>query len=545
MAMACSLADDDIACRNTENNIATHNTGANNTMKRQTYCEASTSSMFRRPGRRRSRPAPRIPLASALLLGLFGHAPFVSAFQHPTRRSCASRSPLFTSPKTIRPIISERASNGYENSIGLNSLALPLDDENAPVQPVQLQVRRRDERPHVRRREAKAFLKQKKARRLAKKRLDPTAEAQTMAHKALLSSENLDEMRARAGVLRRSIVRQQMELQDIERQMLRLERPAYPVAALMDLLAEDNPAKATLRHLGRSMNRLTTSTQVLTRKLYRVKEREGPRNRHWNSVSEFVDHQRKSGVRIVKGLVENPDRLRHLADPATPTLVAHVPAILARLDKLEDHVAGILERVLNNSRHLHAIEPYLDDILDRFDDIEPHLDWILDNIDALAPYTGLLLAHIDSLLVFADAEEHEMSKGSRYDLAEQLLPHLETYVSQLENVGPHLVLLRPHVPLLLKHNRIAKITPYIDRLFARGYTDLSASANMDVLLYWFGWTLRIPFLPRLFFSLPWSPRIVSFLANRMPKRFVRGPCSGISCHVDNVYHDGWNKMSKA
>ena len=532
-------------------------------MKRQTYCEASTSSMFRRPGRRRTQPAPRIPLASALLLGLFGHAPFVSAFQHPTRRSCASRSPLFTSSKTIRPI-SERAPNGYECSISLNSLALPLGDENSIssstnpptdstadqeaavlVQPVQLQVRRRDERSHVRRKEAKAFLKQKKARRLAKKRLDPTAEAQTMAHKALLSSENLDEMRARAGVLRRSIVLQQMELQDIERQMLRLERPAYPVAALMDLLAEDNPAKASLRHLGRSMNRLTTSTQVLTRKLYRVKEREGPRNRHWNSVSEFVDHQRKSGVRIVKGLVENPDRLRHLADPATPTLVAHVRAILARLDKLEDHVAGILERVLNNSRHLHAIEPYLDDILEKFDQIEPHLIWILDNIDALAPYTGLLLAHIDSLLVFADAEEYEMSKGSRYDLAEQLLPHLETYVSQLDTVGPHLILLRPHVPLLLKHNRIAKITPYIDRLFARGYTDLSASANMDVLLYWFGWTLRIPGLPKLFFSLPWSPRIVSFLANRMPKRFVRGPCSGISCHVDNVYHDGWNKMSKA
>lgn len=534
-------------------------------MKRQTYCEASTSSMFRRPGRRRTQPAPRIPLASAILLGLFGHAPFVSAFQHPTRRSCASRSPLFTSSKTIRPTsISERAPNGYECSINLNSLALPHGDENiissstnpptdstadqeaaVLVQPVQLQVRRRDERSHVRRREAKAFLKQKKARRLAKKRPDPTAEAQTMAHKALLSSENLDEMRARAGVLRRSIVLQQMELQDIERQMLRLERPAYPVAALMDLLAEDNPAKASLRHLGRSMNRLTTSTQVLTRKLYRVKEREGPRNRHWNSVSEFVDHQRKSGVRIVKGLVENPDRLRHLADPATPTLVAHVPAILARLDKLEDHVAGILERVLNNSRHLHAIEPYLDDILEKFDQIEPHLIWILDNIDALAPYTGLLLAHIDSLLVFADAEEYEMSKGSRYDLAEQLLPHLETYVSQLDTIGPHLILLRPHVPLLLKHNRIAKITPYIDRLFARGYTDLSASANMDVLLYWFGWTLRIPGLPKLFFSLPWSPRIVSFLANRMPKRFVRGPCSGISCHVDNVYHDGWNKMSKA
>jgi hypothetical protein len=513
-------------------------------------------------GRPRSQSAPRtcrIPFASALLLGLFrSHSssspqppfPFaVSAFQHPTRvktRSSAAQSPLFTAKNIL-------ASSAYKRCGRLHSLALPLDDsensmtnvtaentsnQQAPGQSVQLQVRRRDER----RREAKLYLKQKKERSIAKKRPDPTAEAQTVAHQALLSSENLDAMRARAGVLRRSIVRQQMELQDIERRMLCLERPAYPVAVLTDLLAEGNPAKATLRHLGRSMNRLTTSTQVLTRKLYRVKEKEGPKNKHWNSVSEFVNHQRKSGVRIVKGLVENPDRLRYLADPATPTLVVHVPAILARLDKLEDHVASILERVLNNSRHLHSIEPYLDEILDRFDDIEPHLPFILDNIDALAPYTGLLLKHIDELLLYAEAEEHEMSKGSRYDLAEQLLPFLEQYVSQLDAVGPHLPLLRPHVPLLLKHNRIAKISPHINRLFARGYTDLSASANMDVLLYWFGWTLRIPGLPRLFFSLPWSSRIVSFLANRMPKRFVRGPCSDISSHVDNVYHEGWNKM---
>ena len=529
------------------------------TDKRQKHCKAKD--MTQGSGWRRSpRTNNRIPLASAILLGLFrSHSsPFaVSAFQHPTR-SCATLSPLFTSTaKTIGAVA--RPSSGRLHS---QALHVPLDDsggkkigstnattenntrtnEQVPGQSVRLQVtRQRDER----RREAKLYLKQKKERSHSRKTLDPTAEALTVAHQALLSSENLDAMRARAGVLRRSIVRQQVELQDIERRMLCLERPAYPVAVLTDLLEEDNPAKATLRHLGRSMNRLTTSTQVLVRKLYRVKEREGPKNRHWNSVSEFVDHQRKSGVRIVKGLVENPDRLRYLADPATTTLVAHVPAILARLDKLEDHVASILERVLNNSRHLHSIEPYLDEILDRFDDIEPHLPWILDNIDALAPYTGLLLKHIDELLLYAELDDHEMSKGSRYDLAEQLLPHLEQYVSQLDVVGPHLPLLRPHIPLLLKHNRIAKISPYINRLFARGYADLSASANMDVLLFWFGWTMRIPGLPKLFFSLPWSPRIVSFLANRMPKRFVRGPCSGISCHVDNVYHDGWNKLSKA
>ena len=409
---------------------------------------------------------------------------------------------------------------------------------------VDLQARRLEKDQRRRRKRARDYLKQKtkaKKREQAQKK-DPVAQA-ALAHQTLLRSENLDSLRARAGVLRQSIVSQQLQLQEVERRILCLERPAYPIAVITDLLHEENPAKATLQRLGRSMKTLTTSTQVLMRKLGRVKGREGPTNQHWNSVGDFVNHQRKSGVRIVKSLVENPHRLKHLADPETPALVAHVPAILTRLDKLEDHVAPILERVLNNRRHLASIEPYLGEILERFDDIEPHLPWILDNIDALAPYTGLLLQHIDELLLYAEAEEHEMEKGTKYDLAEQLLPHLEDYVSHLDVVGPHLPLLRPHVPLLLEHNRIAKISPHIDRLFARGYTDLSASANMDILLYYFGWSLRIPGLPRLFFALPWSPRIVSFFANRMPKRFVRGQCSDVSCCVDNVYHERWNKLN--
>uniref|UniRef100_A0A7R9W2Q1 Uncharacterized protein n=1 Tax=Pseudictyota dubia TaxID=2749911 RepID=A0A7R9W2Q1_9STRA len=99
--------------------------------------------------------------------------------------------------------------------------------------------------------------------------------------------------------------------------------------------------------------------------------------------------------------------------------------------------------------------------------------------------------------------------------------------------------------MLLKHNRIGKVSPHIDRLFARGYTDLSASANMDVLLFWFGWSLRVPGLPRLFFWLPWSPRIVSFLANRLPRRFVRGYCSGVRCVVDGGYGSQWNRLEKS
>jgi hypothetical protein len=285
------------------------------------------------------------------------------------------------------------------------------------------------------------------------------------------------------------------------------------------------------------------STNVLARKLVRVQNKTGKNNQQWDSPAHYVAHQTATGARIVKELVRNPNRLMQLVDPDTHTLVPHVPAILARLDKLESHVAPILERVLNNRRHLASIEPYLPEILERFDDIEPHLPWILENIDALAPYTGLLLKHIDELLIYAEADVDE-GYTNNYDLAQELLPYLEYYVSRLDVIGPHLILLRPHVPLLIQHNRISKISPYIERLFQRGYRDLSASANMDVLLFWFGWSLRIPGLPRLFFALPASPRIVSFLANRLPKRFVRGYCTDVTCDVGGDYGENWNQLTK-
>ena len=184
-----------------------------------------------------------------------------------------------------------------------------------------------------------------------------------------------------------------------------------------------------------------------------------------------------------------------------------------------------------------------DEVMERFDDIEPHLPWILKHIDTLAPYTGLLLKHIDELLLYADGEDGAPEE-ERYDLAEQVLPYLEFYVSRLDLVGPHLPLLRPHLPLLLKYNRIAKVTPHIDRLFARGYLNLGTSANLDVLLFWVGWTLRVPLLPRLFFAFPWSPRLVTFLANRLPRRFVRGYCTDVSCIIDADYGSTWNRLSK-
>jgi hypothetical protein len=350
-----------------------------------------------------------------------------------------------------------------------------------------------------------------------------------------IRAANLDAMRAQAGNLRRSILKQQMELQQLEREIICCSHPSSRPGFL------DHPIQTLSRTLNQTATTFFASTNVLVRKLSRVQAKSGKNNKHWNSVGDYVVAQTKVGVRIVGDLVQQPDRLMHLMDPDTPYLVPHIPAILARLDRLESHVAPILERVLNNQRHLASIEPYLPEVLERFDDIEPHLPWILDNINVLAPYTGLLLKHIDELLLYAEADELE--GGDSYALAEQLLPFLEFYVSRLDVVGPHLPLLRPHVPKLLKHNRIAKITPYIDRLFVQGYQDLGASANMDVLLFWFGWALHIPLVPKLFFSLPKSPRIVSFLANRLPRRFVRNYCSGVSCYVDGDYGGDWNKLS--
>ena len=355
---------------------------------------------------------------------------------------------------------------------------------------------------------------------------------------------NVDELRAQAGKLRASILKQQLELQKLERKIVCCSSP--PRRGILGLYeTADSPFEIIQSAAESTVTKLASSTNVLLRKLGRVQSKTGVKNQNWSSVGEYVAYETAAGARIVSNLVRNPQSLLQLVDPETPTLAPHIPAILTRLDQLENHVDPILEKVLNNKRHLPSIEPYLDDVLERFDDIEPHLPWILKNIDVLAPYTGLLLQHIDDLLLYADVDEdYEADFEDGYDLAEQLLPYLEYYVSRLDLVGPHLPLLRPHVPLLLKYNRIGKVSPHIDRLFAKGYTDLSASANIDVLLFWFGWTLRIPGLPRLFFALPKSPRIVSFLANRLPKRFVRGYCNDVSCVIDNDYGGGWNKLSK-
>ncbi len=375
-----------------------------------------------------------------------------------------------------------------------------------------------------------------------------------------------DMMIARAAKLRQSIVKQQDELITLERKIAcctedgeeKMTAGSTNIVISGISYSVFSSSSLVTNLATRLVNTFKSSSNVFLRKIERVQKKEGPNNQKYEGkVGAYLFYEFLSGLRIASKLATEPDQIKQLvSDPRTPTLVPHAPAILARLDKLEAHVRPIIEGVLNDRQHLASIEPYLDEILERFDDIEPHLPWILENIDALAPYTGLLLKHIDALLLYADADnmteeamDGRSKKSKQYSLADQLLPYLEYYVSKLDTIGPHLVLLRPHVPLLLKHNRIAKVSPHIDKLFAKGYeTRLTASANIDVLLFWLGWTLRIPFAPALFFAMPFSPHLVSFLANRLPKKFARrgkSYCRNLECAIDDDYGGAWNKLDKA
>lgn len=82
-----------------------------------------------------------------------------------------------------------------------------------------------------------------------------------------------------------------------------------------------------------------------------------------------------------------------------PRLVPHAAAIAARMSLLERYAPGILLAV---DGHLDAVEPHIDEILEKLDKIEPHLPFVLKHLDVLAPHCGALLKHIDALLLYAD-----------------------------------------------------------------------------------------------------------------------------------------------
>jgi hypothetical protein len=274
-----------------------------------------------------------------------------------------------------------------------------------------------------------------------------------------------------------------------------------------------------------SIQQFRRGSAVLLRR-YKFDEQKGEDRVRW------VSNKAEAALGIAAELVTLPpaERMRRLVTVGrhAPLLVAHTPDILARLDRLERFVPGIVEKVLE-SGHLAEIEPELDDILDRFDDIEPHLPWVLENIDDLAPYVSILMTHIDELLLYAD-EEHEW--------ADYFLPYLPFFVSRLDALGPHLPLLRPHLKVLGPHFR--RLVPCVDPILLKSQS-YSISANADVLIFWFGWALRIPVVVPLVVRCPGGARFVGFMARRLPRRFVRGPCSDVECLVGECYGSGWNR----
>jgi hypothetical protein len=143
--------------------------------------------------------------------------------------------------------------------------------------------------------------------------------------------------------------------------------------------------------------------------------------------------------------------------------------------------------------------------------------FVLANLDILAPHCGQLLKHIDALLLYAD-------DGGKY--LDPLLPYVPRFAPQLDTLGPHLALLRPHMSKLLPH------MPVVAPSAHKYANQLSVSADADILLFYFGWVLRIRPLARVVLNLPFMPRLAAFLCRRLPRRPVRGPTCRYACEWD-------------
>lgn len=163
---------------------------------------------------------------------------------------------------------------------------------------------------------------------------------------------NLDIVRARAGLLRASIREQQLRLQQMEEQVVCSEYGPQ----LLDETILEYPWIAFqwgLVRFGKSAN-------VLGRKLARVRLKIGKHNEQWKGrVSHFVYHQTISVLHMMRGCIDKPYRISQLAiDPYTPTLIPHAPGIFCRADILENHMAQILEKIFNNRRNMYVSEKY-------------------------------------------------------------------------------------------------------------------------------------------------------------------------------------------
>lgn len=194
-------------------------------------------------------------------------------------------------------------------------------------------------------------------------------------------------------------------------------------------------------------------------------------------------------------------------------LLPHAAAIIARANKLEKMAPGILAAISEHEA-LPLVEPHLDTILDRLDEIEPFIPFVLENFDALVPYTGSILDHFESLVLYGGADQKYL---------QPLLPFLPIFAPLFDPLGPHLALCWPHLPVILPH--LPVIAPYVHRFAPY----VSVSANADVMVFYFGWLLRVKYLGRFIMSLPFLPRLAALLVKVLPRRPVRGYTCDYDC----------------
>mmetsp|Transcript_70339 Transcript_70339/g.138281 ORF Transcript_70339/g.138281 Transcript_70339/m.138281 type:complete len:539 (+) Transcript_70339:130-1746(+) len=240
----------------------------------------------------------------------------------------------------------------------------------------------------------------------------------------------------------------------------------------------------------------------------------------------FLAERTGSSVRILSDLAWSGklfDAGLQRAVTSNPLVLSHAVGFYSRAAELERHVPNILPIL---ERHLVNVEPHLDEIMEQFDKIEPHLAFVLTHIDVLAPHCGALMRHLEELLLYADE-----SSGEHAQYFPELLPYIEFFAPRLDVLASkkHLTNLRPHLP------KLSVYVPYLAPLMDRIGDYPVVSANADVLVWYFGWVLRVPGLRRLvylWFLCPGTPWFIGWLARHLPKRPVRGQCSDVECIID-------------
>ena len=86
--------------------------------------------------------------------------------------------------------------------------------------------------------------------------------------------------------------------------------------------------------------------------------------------------------------------------------------------------------------------------------------------------------------------------------------------------APHLDKLLPHLPV---------IAPYAQSF--KKY--VRVSANADILLFYFGWILRIKGLRKLVLKLPFLPWFAALMVRVLPRRPVRGRTWDYQCSYED------------